>query len=276
MTSHHEKTTVMRLRLPNGDLAITHAKNVSVMGPHLDKVYQSHRPVDLSVLQDLPQRLMMPKLDAPIMWMELKRAVRKLANGKSSGLNDVPLDAFKRLDDVNLLTLFDFFNSYWNEEIDFSEWHEGQVVPDPKSGDLSNPNKWRGVTLMDLGSKIFSSILCTRLFLIIRKHGVKYQFGSTPRVRCQDGSFTIKPKFVMFANLVKAVDTSNHKLMVEILGKYGCPPKIRSSIRWMYMDNKVRLIIGETDISILFEVGVKQGDSVAPVIFLFIMMARKH
>ena len=99
------------------------------------------------------------------------------------------------------------------------------MVPVPKSGDLSDPNKWRGVTLMDIGSKIFSSILCTRLFVIIRKHGVRYQFGSTPGVGCQDGSFTIKttlhlrhnhnlPTFVMFADLVKAFDTSNHKLMV--------------------------------------------------------------
>ena len=87
---------------------------------------------------------------------------------------------------------------------------------------------------MDLGSKIFSSILCTRLFVIIQKHGVKYQFGSTPGVGCQDGSFTIKtmlhlqhnhnlPTFVMFADLVKAFDTSNHKLMVEILTKYRYP-----------------------------------------------------
>ena len=70
-----------------------------------------------------------------------------------------------------------FFNSYWMEETDFTEWHEGQLVPVPKSGDISVPNKCRGVTLIDIGSKIYSSILCTRLFKIVRKHGVKYQFG---------------------------------------------------------------------------------------------------
>ena len=108
----------------------------------------------------------------------------------------------------------------------------------------------------------------TRLFKIIKKHGVKYQFGSTPGVGCQDGSFTIKtmlhlrynhnlPTFVMFADLVKAFDTSNHKPMVEILKKYGCPPKLCSTIRRMYTDNNVRLILGKIDISIPFEVGVK-------------------
>ena len=137
---------------------------------------------------------------------------------------------------------------------------------------------------MDIGSKIFSSILCTRLFKIIRKHGVKYQFGLTPGVGCQDSSFAIKtmlhlrynhnlPTFVMFADIVKAFDTSNHKLMVEILNKYGCPPKLCSAIRRMYTDNNVRLIIVKIDISIPFEVGVKQGDIIAPVLFLLIMMA---
>ena len=55
--------------------------------------------------------------------------------------DDVPTDAFKSLDNQNLLTLMNFFNSYWVEEPDFTEWHEGQLVPVPKSGDLSNPNK---------------------------------------------------------------------------------------------------------------------------------------
>ena len=77
----------------------------------------------------------------------------------------------------------------------------------------------------------------------------------------------------MFADLVKTFDNSNHKLMVEILKKYGFPPKLCSVIRRMYTDNNVRLIMGKIDISIPLEVGIKQGDSVAPVLFLFIMMA---
>ena len=53
----------------------------------------------------------------------------------------------------------------------------------------------------------------------------------------------------MFAGLVKAFDTSNHKLMVEILKKYGCPPKLCSAIRRMYTGNKVRLILVKIGIS---------------------------
>ena len=65
------------------------------------------------------------------------------------------------------------------------------------------------------------------------------------------------PTFVMFSDILKSFDTSNHKLMVGILKKYGCPPKLGSAIRRMYMDNKVILIIVKIDISIPFEVGLK-------------------
>ena len=41
----------------------------------------------------------------------------------------------------------------------------------------------------------------------------------------------------------------------------------------MYTDNNVILIIGKIDIYIPFEVGVKQGDIVALILFLFIMIA---
>ena len=101
----------------------------------------------------------------------MKQAIKKLSNGKTHVLNDIPPNAFKALDEQNLLTLMNFFKSYWLEETDFTEWQEGQLVPVPKSGDLCDPNKWRGFTLMDIRSKIFSSILCTRLFKIIKNTG---------------------------------------------------------------------------------------------------------
>ena len=50
----------------------------------------------------------------------------------------------------NLLHLLDFIVEFWEDRLDFVEWHEWQVVPVPKSGDPFDPNKWRGVNLMDV------------------------------------------------------------------------------------------------------------------------------
>ena len=83
---------------------------------------------------------------------------------------------------------------------------------------------------METRNKIYISIMCGRLFKIIRKHGVEFQFGSTPGVGCKDGALTIKtllhlrhnhnlPTWVAFIDLVKAFDTSNHALLIAILVK---------------------------------------------------------
>ena len=82
---------------------------------------------------------------------------------------------------------------------------------------------------MDISNKIYRSIIYGRLFKIISKHGLKCQFGYTPGVGCQDRTFTIKtllhlrhnqnlPAWVAFADLVDAFDTSNHAILIAILG----------------------------------------------------------
>ena len=218
------------------------------------------------------------------MWTEYIYAIQKLTNDKSPSFNGVPPNAFKSMSEENLRHHFNFITKFWEDKVDFEEWHEGQFVPVPNNGDLSDPNKWRGVNLMDIGSKVFSILICKRLFKIIRKNGVKYQFGSSPGVGCQDGTFTIKtilhtqhnhnlPSYVAFVYLVKAFETVNHVMMLRILERYVAPPKLRSAISRMYQNLKVVLNIGKIEEKMSQTVGVRQGECMAPVLFLFMVMA---
>ena len=129
----------------------------------------------------------------------------------------------------------------------------------------------------------FSSLIYKRLFKIIKKHGIKYQFGSSPRVGCQDGTFTIKTllhtlhnhnltSYSAFVDLIKAFYTVNHDMMLKVLERYGAPPKLRSIISRMYQDFKIVLKIGKIEEKMIQTVGVIQCDCMAPVLFLFIVM----
>ena len=95
------------------------------------------------MIYEIKQRQIIYELNDPIIWAELKTSIVKLANDKAPGLNKLPPNAFKSLSNTNLKHLLTFFNQYWEGEADFAEWHKGQLVPVPKSGDLSDPNKWR-------------------------------------------------------------------------------------------------------------------------------------
>ena len=79
--------------------------------------------------------------------------------------------------------------------------------------------------------------------------------------------------YVAFVDLVKAFDTVNQILMLKILEQYDAPPKLRSAISIMYQDLKVVLKIGKIEEKMSQTVGVRQGDCMEPVMFLFMVMA---
>ncbi|KAL7525760.1 hypothetical protein ACHAXR_003162, partial [Thalassiosira sp. AJA248-18] len=283
-SAHHRKTKNMAMKRSNGNLATNDDENMEVMQPHFQKVFNNHRPVDLSALNLIEQRTTMWSLNDPISWTEFDQAVNKLKNGKAPGLNGVPPEAFKAMNQECRMHIFGYIQDFWEGEADYESWHRSQCVPVPKSGDLSNPNKWRGVMLMDVCSKILSIIMNERAFKILDVHGTKFQFGGTPKLGCRDGLFTLKtmlnmrknhnlPTHVAFVDLVKAYDTANHDLLLKILAKYGAPPKFISAIERMYQDLVVVLKIGKSIEEIMQEVGVRQGDNMAPVLFLFLMTA---
>ena len=62
-------------------------------------------------------------------------------------------------------------------------------------------------------------------------------------------------------------------MMLKILERYGAPPKIRSAISRMYQDLKLVLKIGKIEEIMSQTVGVRQVDCMAPVLFLFMVMA---
>ena len=159
-TRNHTSPNIMRMQLPNRELETTDAEKTSVFDPHFHRVFNNHRPIDWPVLDNIKKKDVTNELDHPISWYEIKKSTTKLANDKAHGLNSVPPNAIKALDEVNLSWLLLFYNQLWNSQADFDKFHEGQVVPVPQKGNTFNSNKWRGVNLMDTGNSIYISILC--------------------------------------------------------------------------------------------------------------------
>jgi hypothetical protein len=101
----------------------------------------------------------------------------KLKNAKAPGLTGVPPEAFKAMSPANLRHVYKHVNDFFLGNTDHKQWHHSQCVPVPKSGGLSDLNKWRGVMLMDVCSKIFSSVMNGRAFKLVEQHGTQFQFG---------------------------------------------------------------------------------------------------
>ena len=102
---------------------------------------------------------------------------------------------------------------------------------------------------------------------MLDKHGTRFQFGGAPEIGCRDGLFTLKAllnarhnhdfaSYVGFDDLVKAYDTANQVLLIDILRKYGAPPKFTMAIETIYQNNTCFLKIENEVAEIPQTVGV--------------------
>jgi hypothetical protein len=234
--AHHKKSVNMAMGLPNGSLASNRSKSIAVFGPHFERVFSNHQPVDFSIIDLISQQEQLMEIDHPIVFSEVNKVINKLKAGKAPGLNVVQPKAYKAFERKMGLWIHHYVGQFFDGTRDCDGWHKSQCVPVPKKGNLADPNKWRGIMLMDVCSKIFSSVMNDHIFCLLKLHGTQFQFGGTPEVGCQDGLFTLKAllnaqrnhnlgSYVGFVDLVKAYYTANHEHLFCLLEKCA-PPHI--------------------------------------------------
>eukprot|EP00978_Attheya_sp_CCMP212_P012017 scaffold29800_cov23-Attheya_sp.AAC.1 len=285
---HYTQQSNLKMRKSNGDLASSDAENADVMGEHFTKVFNNHRDIDLSVLEELDQRTTDNEVGNPPTAGEIALALRKAANGKAPGESGITAEALKALEGIPFRTLKDFLVDHWeNPETDFVAWHKNTLCALAKQGkgkDHSDPNNWRGICLAEIPANTQSSIISTRLLIHLEKVGIETQYGCVPGKGCADALFAIKnalqsrrqhntETLAIFVDLVKAFDTADHQLLFKILKKYGVPDNLVVVIEKMYRDTSVTFRTGKEKRDIPYGIGVKQGDNMAPVIFIYLMNA---
>ncbi len=94
-TAHHTKKVNMAMKMANGRPATNGKENMEVFGPHFEQVFNNHRPVNPTILADIPQRPTLHDINSPITFDDVNAAINKLTNGKSPGLNGIPPEAYK-------------------------------------------------------------------------------------------------------------------------------------------------------------------------------------
>ena len=211
---------------------------------------------------------------------ELQKAIGQLKNGKSCGEDGIPAEVL-RYCDINDLLLH-FCNTAFNTGQRPDLWDTANIVPVPKSGDLSSPDNYRGISLTSIISKTFNRMLLNRIrdhidpLLRFNQNGFRQGRGTAGQIlalrRLLEGVQARKlPAVITFVDFRKAFDSIHRGKMCKILSAYGIPAKIVSAINNMYKTTLAKVISpdGETEI-FQIHAGVLQGDTLAP--FLFITM----
>jgi hypothetical protein len=286
-SGHHEKAVAMKMRKKDGTLARTEAENAKVLFDHFHQVVNRKElsAFDPTVLQEIDPRPINTALDNPPTSSEIKAALRKMQYEKSPGKNGIPTEAFKNLQGRPLAVFMKLIALFWqNSQFNPVDWQQIKLSILPKKGDLADPNKWRGIALGDIAAKCISSIIASRLTKYLSEFGIDEQCGSLFGKGCADATFTLKTALqtlrehnheahVLFVDLVKAYDTVNRELLWKILARLGVPPQMIRVLQKLYKNVTYHMNVAGMKKSFESTCGVKQGDNLGPILFIFMIQA---
>jgi len=170
----------------------------------------------------------------------------------------------------------------WREERTPVDWERGIIVPIYKGGEKDNVDNYRGITLLSVVGKLYTSILNNRISKWLEKKNkiVEEQGGFRMKRSTSEQIFILKEiiqgrrrnhkknTFCCFLDIRKAYDTVCRERLWKSMIEKGIDGKMWRVIKNMYKEvgSCVRLGEEKTD-WFSVEVGLRQGCILSPVLF---------
>ena len=133
------------------------------------------------------------KLDHPFTSEELEKAIKSLKPNKASGIDTISnkmICAFFEICPHIILTLF---NNILDRNTTIHDWTKGIITAIHKKGSKSDPENYRGISLLSCLGKLFTIAMYNRLleFSIKNKILSPSQLGFVPGNRTSDAHLII-------------------------------------------------------------------------------------
>ena len=94
---------------------------------------------------------------------EVNCVIGNLKNNKTCGIDAIPSEFFKNSIESFLHVFTKLFNAILTSGYYPKAWSVGMIIPVHKKGVTSDPGNYRGISLLNVFSKIFTGILNKRL-----------------------------------------------------------------------------------------------------------------
>jgi hypothetical protein len=224
-------------------------------------------------------------LNGTISEFEVMNAIRALKANKAAGPDCLIGEFYKNSAECIVPFLVKYFNYIFDKGLFPEEWSMAVLQPLHKKGDLDNPDNFRGISLLNICSKIYSFVLNKRVTKWIESNGLlgEEQAGFREEHCTADHIFTLyamvqkqlirhRKLYVAFIDFKKAFDSVSRGKLWGVLRKNGIDGKMLQALKSMYKVVKAKVRVGGdyTD-SFLCPRGLKQGEINSPIIFsLFI------
>jgi hypothetical protein len=224
-------------------------------------------------------------LSLPIESKEVQSVISSLKQGKAAGVDSMVNEIFKFGGEGISQSTARLCNEIFELERIPKDWARGLIFPLFKDGDNRVPDNYRGITLLSVVGKIYTSALNKRVTDWCERNGVlseeqaAFRAGRSP----VDHLFTVselirarrkqrKQTFCAFLDIKKAYDSLDRSTIWKRLIEVGLRGKMWRVLRNLYDVVESSVLVGHRRTEWFpVEGGVRQGCILSPILFaLFI------
>lgn len=271
---------VVRRLLPNRPPP-NNALEISTVHTHFANLFNIYQISSAPLLPHLSTNV--TELDCPFTLLEMDTVLLNCKAGKAPGADGLPYEFYFNLNVGNRTQLLFELNSVFSKEEVPHSWSELRMTLIFKKGNRSLPENYRGITLMNCITKIFTALLTNRIYLWAENNGLLPECQAAFRRErgCTDNLFITQsiihehiriPRNRLYCTLVdyrQAFDCINHYLLWTKLGFMGMSRKIICILSSFYSNAVVRVSCNnELTEQINVQNGVLQGDCLSPLLFI--------
>ena len=223
----------------------------------------------------------MEDLDRTITIAEVEAAIHRLKLKKAPGEDGVPAEFFKSAPDNFIERLTYLFNEMFVTGNVSTSFQKAIIFPIYKQGDAGNPANYRGISFLNVVSKIFTCIIYTRLEKWVERNsllsecqaGFRKGYSTIDNIFCLTSvakSYLARGKklYALFVDFKSAFDTVERNALFYKLSNLGMSRKMLNIIQSLYRNNEAQVWDGKNfSESFETEIGVKQGCLLSPLLF---------
>ena len=236
-------------------------------------------------LKEMESKNYFNQSDFSIKDIEIRKCIINLKNNKAPGLDGI-LNEMIKYSQFQFLPIYTkLFNEILRSGFYPKSWRETYITPIFKKGNPLDTNNYRGISITSNIGKLFNMVMQNRLTKFFKDNNLidEKQIGFNKGSRTSDhimvvksliDKYTKKGKklYTCFVDFRKAFDSINHTKLFYKLRLTDMGTLTYNIIKDMYMsdENNIQVKIGNL-LSNKFRsnIGVKQGDSLSPILFNF-------
>ncbi|KAL1451182.1 hypothetical protein WDU94_003467 [Cyamophila willieti] len=210
---------------------------------------------------------------------ELAEIIHGMKNEKSPGEDGIVAEMWKAVNVNALEKLEKLMKQIWESEKFPEDWKTALIHPIHKKGEKTEPNNYRGISLIQVTYKILSKALQNRLEKQVDKEIGEYQGGFRRGRSCVEQISNLKfilrhrklrgkHTYVTFVDFKKAYDSVDRETLLNTLEEFGVDTKTIALIKQTLTDTESKVkFAGILSKAFKIKTGLRQGDGISPILF---------